>query len=413
MIRRVTQKKLGKNKTGWIFDKRSESWSTYELDVWIHGERVRRRGFRTRKDAEELETRLKAESRLSEFGLKPVTKFPLVADLFEARLAELAPGPEIARSRRVFGSFLEILGPGARIDQVAKTHYREFAERRSREGVKPGTANREITVIAATINRAGDYFPGLERFIAAPVFRPKFSKRSRGKVISSDDRDRLLDRLLAEPTEGENPRSIHARLRAGLIIKFALLSGLRHGEICMLRKTWLDRRRRVLKVERPKVDQAGEIALSSGAIDVLDRAATELYPDGPFFFSHDGKYFKGIYRFLKKVSSEIGIPYGRNTADGFVVHDARHTFITTLQASGFDLATISSFSGHSDAHMVHRYTHATEKSRREAAEQIDREMADSLPEFAEIELLTRLYNDIREGKLELEDFVAEMDNIFK
>lgn len=412
MIRRVSQKKLGKNKAGWTFDKRTDSWSTFEIDLRLQGERVRRRGFRTRREAEELEARLKAEARLGSFGLKPSVRFPLVSDLLDLRVESFPGRRERTFARRVFDTFLEVLGPGARIDQVAKAHYRAFADRRIGEGVSSGTANREITVLAAAFRHAGDYFPGLERFTPPAVYWPRVSKRSRGRVIRSGEREKLLQALLRPHETSEKPREYIARIRAGLLIRFALLSGLRHGEICGLRKSWLDRERMVLKVERPKTDSSGEIALSPGALEILDRAAAELYPSGPFFFSAQGRIHNGIYRLLKNAAAELGILYGRNTIDGLVVHDARHTFITTLQAAGFDLSTISSFSGHSDAHMVSRYTHATEKSRREASEAIAREMAADLPGLDDFEILAGLYDRTRRGEIELEDFLAEISAHF-
>lgn len=408
----MTQATLGKSKAGWVYDRRAELWATFEVDVRVQGERIRRRGFRTRREAEEFEERIKAEARLGAFGLKPAVRFPLVADLLDLR-AESFPGRrERTFARRVFREFMDVLGPGTRIDQVAKSHFREYADRRIAAGVSSGTANREITVLAAAFRHAGDYFPGLERFDPPAVYWPRISKRSRGRVIRAEEREKLLEALLRPREGGEKPREYVARIRAGLLLRFALLSGLRHGEICGLRKSWLDRDRRALKVVRPKTDSSGEIALSPAALEILERADRELYPGGPFFFSASGRIHNGIYRLLKATAAEIGILYGRKTIDGLVVHDARHTFITTLQAAGFDLSTISSFSGHSDAHMVARYTHATETSRRAASEAIAREMSGELPDLEDLEALASIYERTRAGDLELEEFIAEVSACF-
>jgi hypothetical protein len=62
--------------------------------------------------------------------------------------------------------------------------------------------------------------------------------------------------------------------------------------------------------------------------------------------------------------------------------------------------------------MVQRYTHATEKSQREAAARIDREiLGDELPQFEELEDLARVFRAVREGDMELEDFIAAMTGI--
>jgi integrase len=332
---------------------------------------------------------------------------PLVSELFELRESGLDSTPispqEQARMSRVFRTFLEILGPGARLVDITKSHYRKFAEKRIEEGVLPATANREITVIAATVKKASDYFPEIRNFQPAPVFRPKFSKRKRDHFITNEIRDRLLAYLSRPRDAGELEKDFRARVRAGLILKFALLTGLRHGEICLLRKSWLDRSRRMLRVERPKVDQSGEIVLSPLALEVLELASRDLYPGGEFFFSRFGRPHHGFYRLMKEVCEDLKIPYGRKTIDGFVLHDARHTFITSLASSGFDVSTISSFSGHSDAHMVANYTHASRDSRERASEHIARMFGGNGDREKE---LREIFERVKKGELDFEKFSA-------
>lgn len=406
MISRILRGKVPAGAKGWIYDKRAEAWATYQIDLRINGERIRRRGFRTKKEAEEFVADLKSSDRLAEFGLsKTKIQYPLLSDLFGRRLEELdstsVSSQERARAARVFPVFLEIVGPGARVSDVQKNHYREFAESRVREGVKPATANREITAIAATMNRVGDFFPDLEGFRSPPVFRPKFSKKGRSRIIAADEREKLLEALTG-------PGASIPALRAGLILQFALLTGLRHGEIAILKKSWLDLRRGVIRVERPKTDSSGEIRLSSLALEVLDRADRELYPTGEFFFSDNGKPHAGIYRLIKAECDRLGLPWGRKTADGFVLHDARHTFITALAGEGFDFSTISSFSGHSKQSMAAHYTHATDETRSRASEYIAKVIGGNKSKDSD---LRELFDGVRSGEIDFDRFVDQVKKL--
>jgi len=411
MILRITKKTLGKNRHGWVYDRRSGLWITYAVDLTLGRHRIRRRGFRTRREAEQFELDLRNRHRQSEFDITPPKAFPLVSDLFARRIeAGFANRKEHVRAERVFRLFLQILGHGTRINRVSRSHYREYCDRRIADGVSPATAAREITVIAAAFNRAAEFWPELENFTPVRPVWPKVPKKSRGRVIRRDERIRLVNHLLRPAQADESGKTVAARHRAGLLLQFALLTGLRHGEICLLRKNWLDRSRSTIRVERPKTDSDGEIVLSASALDVLTRAAG-LFPDSPFFFSRNGKPHYAIYRILSNACSEIGLDYGRRNG-GFVIHDARHTFITALQAAGFDLATISSFSGHSDAHIVSRYTHATPESQKRAAIAISEEMDPSIDPSLQTNASSEpavsdpdeLFRRIRSGELALEEF---------
>jgi len=53
--------------------------------------------------------------------------------------------------------------------------------------------------------------------------------------------------------------------------------------------------------------------------------------------------------------SDAGIPYGRHEENGFVFHDARHTFNTNLRKAGVAESVIMEITGHSTREMFLRY----------------------------------------------------------
>lgn len=102
--------------------------------------------------------------------------------------------------------------------------------------------------------------------------------------------------------------------------------------------------------------------------------AEKLYPTGEFFFSEIGLPHNKIYEILKNACQALKIPYGKNTENGFVFHDTRHTFVTVLEHGMVDSSTTRSFSGHSRDGMMKRYSHATVESKVRAMQIIEDEI---------------------------------------
>jgi len=120
------------------------------------------------------------------------------------------------------------------------------------------------------------------------------------------------------------------------------------------------------------------------------------YP-GEFVFTPDGKEPSKLYEIIKKACETCGIPYGRFKPGGIILHDNRHTWISRLAQAGIDLATIADFSGHSTKEMVLHYSHAGPESRKRAM--------DVFASPDNRKQLQDIYEDVKEGKITLEEFV--------
>jgi len=66
-----------------------------------------------------------------------------------------------------------------------------------------------------------------------------------------------------------------------------------------------------------------------------------------------------------------GVPYGRNTRDGLVLHDARHTATTHLLESNVSPKTVQEWMGWSDKAFVLYYSHASKQSREQAGRSLE------------------------------------------
>ncbi len=72
-------------------------------------------------------------------------------------------------------------------------------------------------------------------------------------------------------------------------------------------------------------------------------------------FLFRGKPITDIRGALQNAFEKIGLKYGRNSKNGFVFHDLRHTFNTYMRKAGVAESVIMKITGHSTREMFDRY----------------------------------------------------------
>lgn len=419
-IKELTKEKLGKSKAGWVWDRKRELWTTWKVDTYFLGERHKRQGFRSEKEAQQYVEKLELQEHLKEIGVVQLLKFPKVKEVFDRHRETLESQNAQTTFDRVTKKFLSVLpSPTMTLDELKRKHFKDYADLRIKEGIKAESANREITDLSSAIHKAGDYFESLENWVIPPklIYRPKFESTERQRVITFDERRRLIEYLLKDKRTSEREKDFLARRRAGLVLYFGLLTGLRHGEIVGALKKEFDPNRRRLRVERFKTRKTGVRwttfePLTETQLWVITEA-DKLYPQGEYFFSAAGKIHNRIYDTIQAACKKLNIPYGANVADGFVIHDARHTFVTELEHGGIDSSTTRSFSGHSKDAMMKRYAHATTDSRARAMQVIERKIGVITNGSEDTETrLRRLYEQVKAGELTFPQFKKQLENSF-
>lgn len=420
-IKELTAVKLGKKKkSDWRFDKKRELWVTWQVRAEFDGVPHVRRGFLTEADAKDYLKQLGTQERLKKIGVVDLIKFPTVKKLFDRHLDTFASKRAKTQANRVYKKFLSLLKPkNLKINELKRKHFKDYADARLAEGVKPETVDREITDISAAIHKAGDYFENLENWSVPDklIYRPAVADEGRSRIVTRDERTRLIPYLLREREPSESESECLARRRTGLIAYFAPLTGLRHSEIAGLRKSNFDAPNRRLTAERSKTKKTGVRwttfePLTDTQIWILEEAA-QLYPNGEFFFSDKGKLHNKTYDILERACRDLKIPYGKNTPGGFILHDMRHTFVTILEQQMIDSSTTRSFSGHSKDAMLKRYAHATPDSRARAMQIIEREVGLPTPASDERENeLLAIYEAVRAGKISFDAFSSATKSFY-
>jgi integrase len=185
------------------------------------------------------------------------------------------------------------------------------------------------------------------------VRKPKLNNKVT-EFLTDDEQDRLFEVL----NKWDNKMS-------SSIIKFAIYTGFRRGEIFKL--TWndvdIERKTAILRDPKGKTDQT--IPLSSKVLLVL-KSLPRKYDTPWIFYGKNGKQrtdFKGLWQRIRK---EAKLP------DNFRFHGLRHHFASTLASNGVDLYTIQKLLTHKDASTTQRYAHLSDKTLRDAVDLSDK-----------------------------------------
>jgi integrase len=152
-----------------------------------------------------------------------------------------------------------------------------------------------------------------------------------------------MKRLLAAISESTD-------IQAASIMKLALFTGMRRGEIFHLKWDDIDFERGFISIRNPKGGVSQKIPLNEQARAVLEnhpRTAENV------FVRKDGKPFTDIRRRVNPIKKAAGIP-----EDFRALHGLRHTYASMLASSGqVDMYTLQKLLTHKSPLMTQRYAH--------------------------------------------------------
>lgn len=176
------------------------------------------------------------------------------------------------------------------------------------------------------------------------------------------------------------------RLLWAEVVRFAAYTGLRFGELRVLRWRDVDRAGELIRVPRnlptsapagtqvkaPKSKRGRSVPLIGPAIEVLDRVAALGYPtdrEALVFPTRTGgmldagRVRDAFYRGL----AAVGLRYMRDKDNPITFHDLRHTF-GTIAVRKLPVTDVQAYMGHADIQTTMRYVHHV--PRRDAARQL-------------------------------------------
>lgn len=209
----------------------------------------------------------------------------------------------------------------------------------------PGARNRYRATVRAILRKAEREWDWIDK---APFIRLEPEPLSAGRWLTEDEAGRLIS---AAP----------AHLQP--VIRFALATGLRKGNILGLRWEQIDLGRRQLWVhpDDAKAGKAIGIPLNALAMSVLADCRGQ-HPE--VVFAVDGRPYRWIdHRTWLRVTADAGL-------SGMRFHDLRHTWASWLAQAGVDPQQLKTLGGWSTLAMVERYSHLNVEHLRAAADRI-------------------------------------------
>lgn len=216
----------------------------------------------------------------------------------------------------------------------------EFKQIRKKEGVKPATINRQLTILRLMLNLAKKRWKWIKE-VPTIEMEPKADNK-RVRFLSFDEYHRLLDRC----NEWLKP-----------IVALAAWTGLRQGNLLHLRRSQVNLFTKTITLEgnETKNNENLIIPITQFAFEVLKETMKTYHLNSPYIFcKEDGTPYHPvkIQRAFKKALKLAGII-------DFRFHDLRHCFASWNRQAGVDIDTLTDLMGHKDTRMTRRYAHIT------------------------------------------------------
>jgi integrase len=275
-----------------------------------------------------------------------------------------------AIAARLKTQFVTTMG-SKKLHEVTPWLIEKWKSKRTKDGIKTATLNRDLNSLKAAFNRAVEW-GYLDENPLAQVKPSKVDGSVTVRYLDSAEYERLcvaLDQRQDEIRQERLNANEWRRIRGyplmpdlsavdyvdhlKSIVLLALNTGMRRGELFNLQWSDVDLLRKELTVkgDGSKSGQTRHIPLAPEALRVLKgwKPATEK-PSDLVFPSKNGTRMDNINKAWRSLMIRAGIA-------NFRFHDLRHTFASWLVQGGTDLYTVRDLLGHHSITMTERYAH--------------------------------------------------------
>ena len=222
-----------------------------------------------------------------------------------------------------------------------------YKSERRKQGIKPTTIDRELTVLIRMYNLAHkwglvDHNPikGLEKINQKPKER---------RILE----DWEVEKLYESSVEHLKP-----------IIQFLYTTGARIGEALSLKWVNVDLSKRTVKFVNTKTDEDRTIPLNSEIYSTM--LELKKKSNSKYVFSYNKKKIISVTRSFATAVSRAGIEH-------CTPHNLRHTFTSNLIVKeNMDFKTVMTLTGHKDISVLKIYTHSNDDARLRAVEKLEK-----------------------------------------
>ncbi|MFC1657477.1 tyrosine-type recombinase/integrase [Candidatus Moduliflexota bacterium] len=220
------------------------------------------------------------------------------------------------------------------------------------KGKSPGTTKNVLELLRRIIN-----FGVRKHLCVAPKFSIEMPRVDNLKTedLTKAELQRLLESIEREINHGGS-------IIAANMMRLALYTGLRRGEMFKLKWEDVDFHRGFITLKNPKGSQDQKVPLNDGARKVL---SSHPQIDGSDFVfpGRDGGQRTDIKKAVNRIKERAGL-----SKNFRALHGLRHVYASMLASSGHvDMYTLQKLLTHKSAAMTQRYAHLRDESLQKAA----------------------------------------------
>jgi site-specific recombinase XerD len=224
------------------------------------------------------------------------------------------------------------------------------------DGLAPATLARRLAAVRSYYRH--EVLLGARTDNPAAELRPPRRTRSLPRTLSPAESERLID-----AAAGVTPRAMRDRA----LVELLYGAGLRVSEAMGLARGSIDLETRLVRV-LGKGDKERIVPLGRPAAEALRRYLALGRPHLDrrhrpelFLNARGGALTRaGVFLILRRLAEKAGLEPGRVHP-----HLLRHSFATHLLEGGADLRSVQELLGHADLSTTERYTHISDRRRRE------------------------------------------------
>lgn len=345
------------------FEKRGEY--QWRAKVRRQGQSGLSKTFDTRKDAEDWAREVERKIKRGEIDdLDPTTQKTTVSAAVKSYKAEVVPtlAREGAGTVNVYLVRIENAFGKLFVSALRAPALNEWVRSLKDDGLSAQTIIHHINTLSALIGHAQTYL-GVHMPAGNParlIKRPSPSS-ARDRTLKAGEFD-LLMRAANAPGNGAD--MVGGKMLEPMI-RLALETSMRQGELLAMEWSWVDRAHRVINLpaDNTKNGENRSVALSSSAVSVFE-SLTES-PGRVFSNWKDSQSFQKPWQRLVKRAKALyledcaksGTKPAPLMLENLRFHDLRHHATTQLFSKGLNPFEVASMTGHKSMQMLKRYTH--------------------------------------------------------
>jgi integrase len=317
--------------------------SIRELKTGNWQAQVRRRGhkpivetFKTKFEASRWARLIESEIDRGVFLDRAEAERITIGCLIDRYLSEVTPRKKSAKNEKQRLEALRTHFGAFSVAALRSSHIAEYRDLRLARGLAGETVKKELNSLSHVIDVATmDWGMPLTTNPAKLVRRPPVA-RGRDRRLLPGEEMRLLDACSES----------HARMLAP-VVRFAIETGMRMGEILSLQWQHVNLPTRVVTLPDTKTGEAREVPLTTTAAAVISGLPRHI-SDARVFWAW--KRADSLENTWHRAVSRAGI-------ENLRFHDLRHEAVSRFFEMGLNPMEVAAISGHKTLQMLKRYTH--------------------------------------------------------